>query len=68
MLAYLIILLKYKNKKVDRNILLYVTVVFVCFEAFINMYQTSVSTINRDDYMKNTDNIKVVSKKESLYD
>ena len=61
MLVYLIIFLKYKNKKTDKNILLYVTVIFVCFEAFMNMYQTSISTITREDYMKNTQNIKAIT-------
>ena len=61
MLVYLIIFLKYKNKKTDKNILLYITVIFVCFEAFMNMYQTSISTIKRDDYMKNTQNIKAIT-------
>lgn len=61
MLVYLIIFLKYKSKKTDKNILLYVAVIFVCFEAFMNMYQTSISTIKRDDYMKNTQNIKAIT-------
>lgn len=61
MLIYLIIFLKYKSKKTDKNILLYVAVIFVCFEAFMNMYQTSISTINRDDYMKHTQNIKAIT-------
>ena len=61
MLIYLIIFLKYKSKKTDKNILLYVAVIFVCFEAFMNMYQTSISTIKRDDYMKNTQNIKAIT-------
>lgn len=62
LLVYLIIFLKYKSKKTDKNILLYVAVIFVCFEAFMNMYQTSISTIKRDDYMKNTQNIKEITK------
>ena len=62
LLVYLIIFLKYKSKKTDKNILLYVAVVFVCFEAFMNMYQTSITTIKRDDYMKNTQNIKEITK------
>lgn len=61
LLVYLVIFLKYKNKKTDKNILLYVAVVLVCFEAFMNMYQTSISTIKRDDYMKNTQNIKEIT-------
>ena len=61
LLVYLIIFLKYKSKKTDKNILLYVAVVFVCFEAFMNMYQTSISTIKRDDYMKNTQNIEEIT-------
>lgn len=61
LLVYLVIFLKYKSKKTDKNILLYVAVVFVCFEAFMNMYQTSISTIKRDDYMKNTQNIKEIT-------
>lgn len=60
MLIYLIIFLKYKNKNTDKNILLYATVVVVCFEAFMNTYHTSFSTIVRNDYMKNTDTIKTM--------
>ena len=58
MLIYLILFLRYKSKKSNKNILLYVIVIFVSFEAFINMYQTSISTIKKPDYMKNTDIIK----------
>ena len=61
MFIYLLIFLKYKSKKTDKNILLYIAVIFVCFEAFMNMYQTSISTIKRDDYMKNTQNIKAIT-------
>ena len=61
MLVYLVLFLKFKSKKTNKNILLYVVVVFVCFEAFINMYQTSISTIKRDDYMKHTQNIKAIT-------
>ena len=55
---YLIIFLVYLNKKTNKNILLYIVISFVCFEAFINMYETSISTIKREDYYKNTINIK----------
>ena len=62
MLVYLILFLRYKSKKSNKNILLYVIIIFVSFEAFINMYQTSISTINKPDYMKNTDIIKAMTK------
>lgn len=55
---YLIIFIKHKSKKVDKNILLYATVVVVCLEAFMNMYQTSITTIKREDYMKNVKSIR----------
>ena len=55
---YLIIFLKYRSKKSNKNYLLYAAVIVVCFEAFMNMYQTSISTIKRDDYIKNTNTIK----------
>ena len=61
LLAYLIIFIKFKSKKTNKSILLYVAIVFTCFEAFINMYQTSISTITRNDYMKNTINIKSIT-------
>lgn len=61
MLVYLILFLRYKSKKSNKNLLLYVAVIIVCFEAFMNMYQTSISTIKRDDYMKNTQNIKAIT-------
>ena len=61
-LIYFIIFLRYKSSKSNKNLLLYVTVVVVCIEAFMNMYQTSITTINRDDYMKNTSNIKTLVK------
>lgn len=55
---YMGFLLAYQNKKYDKNIILYIVIVVISFEAFINMYQTSISTIKRDDYMKNTSTIK----------
>ncbi len=58
MLIYFVLTIKYMSKKSNKNVLLYVVIMFVSFEAFINMYQTSISTINRPDYMKNTDIIK----------
>lgn len=58
LIVYLILFLKAISKKTNVTKLLYVTIVFVCFEAFMNMHQTSISTIKRDDYMKNVDSIK----------
>ena len=58
LLVYLILFLLYISKKANKNVLLYVIIIFVCFEAFMNMHQTSISTIKRDDYMKNTKTIK----------
>ena len=58
---YLCLLLAYKNKKIDKNILLYLTVIIVSLELFFNMYQTSFHTIKRDDYMKNTTSIKTLT-------
>lgn len=56
--VYMGILLAYKNDRYDKNIILYITIILISFEAFINMYQTSLSTITREDYMKNTKTIK----------
>ncbi len=61
LLLYLILFLKYKSKNSNKNLLLYLSVVLVCFEAFMNLYQTSITTIKRDDYMKNTANIKAIT-------
>lgn len=60
-MLYLILFLKYKSKNSNKNLLLYLSVVLVCFEAFMNLYQTSITTIKRDDYMKNTANIKAIT-------
>ena len=62
LLVYLIFFLKYKSEKSNKSLLLYLIIVFVSFEAFINMYQTSITTIKKNDYMKNTDIIKQMNK------
>lgn len=62
MLLYMVLFLKYKSKKPNKSLLLYIAIMIVCFEAFINMYQTSLLTIKREDYMKNTQNIKNITK------
>lgn len=62
LIIYLVLFLCYNNKKYDKNIIFYITIIVVCFEVFINMYQTSISTIKRDDYVKNTSSIKIMVK------
>lgn len=58
---YMGLMLLYKKKSFDKNILLYITIVLVSFEAFINMYETSISTIKRDDYTGNVSNIMAIT-------
>ena len=62
LLIYFVIFLRYKSNKSNKNLLLYLAIVFVSFEAFMNMYQTSITTIKKNDYMKNTDVIKQMNK------
>lgn len=60
LLIYLIIFLKSLNKKTNRSLIILITIVAVSLEAFINMYETSIYTITRNDYVKNTENIRTL--------
>lgn len=60
LLIYFIIFLKALSKKTNRNLIILIAIVAVSLEASINMYETSIYTITRNDYMKNTDNIRTV--------
>lgn len=55
---YFILFLCYKNKKYNKNLILYISIILISFEAFMNMYSTSWTTITKNDYTKNTDDIK----------
>ena len=58
--VYLIIFLKALSKKTNRNLIVLLAIVAVSLEGAINMNETSVYTITRNDYTKNTDNIRLV--------
>ena len=59
---YFIIFIKYISKKSNKNIVLYVAIVVVVVELGLNMALTSITTIRRDDYIKNTKNISEITK------
>ena len=60
LLIYFIIFLKALSKKTNKNLIILIAIVAVSLEAAINMKETSVYTITRNDYMKNTDNIRTI--------
>ena len=60
LLVYLIIFLKALSKKTNKSLIILIAIVAVSLEASINMYETSIYTITRNDYMKNTDNIRTI--------
>ena len=47
----------------DRTILFVIALVVVSFEALLNMYQTSITSIKRSDYTYKWDDIKALNKK-----
>ena len=60
LLIYFIIFLKALSKKTNRNLIILIAIVAVSLEAAINMNETSVYTITRNDYTKHTDNIRTI--------
>lgn len=57
-LLYYLILNLYIYKKININYLFYVCLLIVSLEAFINMFNTSVTTINRNKYVEDYNDIK----------
>ena len=51
LLIYIIIFIYLKNKKINKNIVLYILFVLVSMEAFFNMHETSITSIKRDNYV-----------------
>ena len=51
LLIYFILFRYLKNKKINKNIILYILLLVVAFEAFFNMHETSITTIKRENYV-----------------
>ena len=58
LLIYIIIFMYIKNKKINKNIILYILLIVVSLEAFFNMHETSITTIKRDNYVGEVKNIR----------
>ena len=65
LIIYFVLMYIDKNrvKTKDRTALFVLVLMVLSFEAFINMYQTSVSTIKRSDYVNKWDDIKSLNAK-----
>lgn len=60
---YLMYIDKNRIKTKDRTLMFIITILVLSFEAFINMFDTSVSTIKRSDYTYKWDDIKKLNNK-----
>lgn len=58
---YFAIFIKYQSKKSNKIVLTYLAIILVVVEMTLNMSYTSITTIKRDDYLKNVIAIREVS-------
>ncbi|MCQ2609745.1 MAG: YfhO family protein, partial [Lachnospiraceae bacterium] len=62
LVAYLILSLCFLNKKYNKLVVSSVFIFLVCFEAFINMYSTSITTVTRSEYIKKFNATKILNR------
>ena len=62
LIAIYIILYLYRNTHKNYLYIFSIAIVILSFEAFINMFDTSISTINRNTYVKKWDDVKKLTK------
>lgn len=68
-LIYLVIFTFYLNKKVSKTVIFSIFLFFISLELFLNMYNTSITTISRTEYLKNRiDKINLANVADDLTD
>ncbi|MBQ7743556.1 MAG: YfhO family protein [Lachnospiraceae bacterium] len=62
LLIYFVILIRLSSKKSRKVVVTGLLLIFISVETFVNMYQTSIYTITRGDYMQNVSDIRTIVK------